>query len=121
MGTFGEHFKECRIKTGMTLRAFCLEHGFDPGNISKIERGWMPPPVSEEKLKKYAQALLIESGSDDWVEFFDRAATERGRIPKDILTDDELLGKVPVLLRTIHNSKIDGPKLDELIERIRRA
>ena len=81
----------------------------------------MPPPASEEKLTQYAQALLIESGSDDWYEFFDRAATERGRLPKDILSDDEVLGKLPVLLRTMHDAKIDGSKLDELIERIRRA
>ena len=103
------------------MRAFCLEHGFDPGNISKIERGRMQPPASEEKLTQYAQALRIECGSDDWHEFFDRAATERGRLPKDVLSDDEVLGKLPVLLRTLRNAKIDGSKLDDLIERIRKA
>lgn len=119
--SFGEHFKACRIKTGKTLRAFCLENGFDPGNISKLERGRMPPPTSEAKLTEYAHALQIEAGSDDWYEFFDRAALERGRIPKDVLSDEELLGKLSVLFRTVRGQKLDRSQLDALIERIRRA
>ena len=118
---FGGFFKACRIKAGLTLRAFCQEYGFDPGNISKLERGRMPPPASEEKLAEYAVALGITRGSDEWYEFFDRAAAERGRIPADLLSDEELLGKMPVLFRTLRGQKYDKSKLDDLIKRIRRA
>ena len=118
---FGAFFKACRVKSGITLRAFCNMHGFDPGNISRLERGRMPPPTSEEKLTEYAEALGIERGSDDWYEFFDRAAAERGRIPADLLSDEELLGKMPVLFRTLRGDKFDASQLDDLIERIRRA
>lgn len=118
---FGPFFKECRIKSGVSLRAFCKKHGFDPGNISKLERGRMGPPTTEEKLTEYAHALGIERGSDEWYEFFDRAAAERGRIPPDLLSNEEKLAKMPVLFRTLRGQKFDRADLDDLIERIRRA
>ena len=40
--TFGSYFKELRTKKGRTLRRFCELHGFDPGNISRLERGVFP-------------------------------------------------------------------------------
>lgn len=42
--TFGSYFKDRRIKLGLTLRQFCEKHSMDPGNLSKIERGVLPPP-----------------------------------------------------------------------------
>lgn len=120
-GSFGEYFKERRIAAGMTLRAFCAKHGFDPGNISKLERGVFPPPESEQKLAEYAKALGLQRGSDEWYEFFDRAAAERGRVPVDLLDDEAILGKLPVLFRTLRGAKVDDVHLDEFIERIRRT
>lgn len=119
--TFGAYFKERRIASGKTLRRFCEEHSFDPGNISKLERGRLGPPESEAKLSEYAAALGIERGSDGWYELFDRAAAERGRIPHDLLSDDEILGKLPILFRTLRGGKLDSAKLKDFIERIRRA
>lgn len=119
--SFGAVFKRRRIAAGMTLRAFCQQHGFDPGNISKLERGRMGPPESEAKLAEYAEALGLNPDTEEWFEFFDKAAAERGRIPSDLLSDEELLGKLPVLFRTLRGGKVDGAHLDDLIERIRRA
>lgn len=119
--SFGAYFKECRISTGQTLRAFCLAHGFDAGNLSRLERGTFPPPESDAKLEEYAVALGLKRGSTQWYEFFDLAAAERGRIPSDILADDAVLGKLPVLFRTLRGAKVDEASLDKLIERIRRA
>ena len=119
--SFGAYFKECRIASGLTLRAFCHKHGFDPGNLSKLERGVFAPPESDDKLAEYANALGLRRGGDAWYEFFDRAAAERGQIPTDILSDDEVVGKLPVLFRTLRGGKVDGNFLHELIERIRRA
>ncbi len=120
-GAFGKLFKELRIRHGKTLRQLCLENGFQPANVSRIERGLLPPPRSTEKLTKYAEAVGIQAGTDEWLEFFDLAAVEAGRLPKDVLEDKELVGKLPVLFRTILNRKIDENTLDELVERIRRA
>ncbi len=118
---FGEFFKECRIKSAKTLRQFCLENGFDPGNLSRLERGRLPPPQSEVKLREYAEALAIKQGSDDWYQFFDLAAAERGRLPRDILNDAELVKELPLLFRTIRNRKPTKAQLLELAELLRRA
>ena len=121
MRTFGTFFREMRGKAGLSLREFCLENGFDPGNISRLERGLLPPPESHEKLDQYAKALGVKKGSDDWYTFYDLAAAERGRIPKDVLNDEEIVERLPVLFRTLRGQRVDDEALDDLIERIRRA
>lgn len=118
---FGEYFKQRRIESGQTLRSFCLDNGFDPGNISKLERSLLAPPQSESKLTEYASALGIEPGSDAWYEFFDKAAAERGRIPEDILSDAEVVDKLPVLFRTLRGKKVKKSDLLSLVEKIRRT
>ena len=119
--TFGGFFKELRIKRRMTLRRFCQEHGFDPGNMSKLERGLLPPPHSDEKLTQHAKALGLKKGTDDWYTFFDLAAAERGKVPADMLQDDALVSKLPVLFRTLRGQKVSEKKLNELIEKIRNS
>ena len=119
--TFGDYFKQLRIGRRITLRAFCEQHGLDPGNISRLERGRMRPPQAEEKLTQYAKALGLKRGSDEWYEFFDLAAAESGKLPKYILDDEEVVAKLPVLFRTLRGKKLSKAKLAELIEKIRRA
>jgi transcriptional regulator with XRE-family HTH domain len=118
---FGSYFKELRIKRRLTLRQFCERFGFDPGNISKLERGLLPPPQSKGKLEQYAEALNLRKGSSAWYEFFDLAAASRGQIPEEILADDRLVKKLPVLFRTLRGEKVPEKKLDELIETIRKG
>jgi transcriptional regulator with XRE-family HTH domain len=121
--SFGKFFKAMRAKRGLSLRKFCVENGLDPGNISKLERGVMPPPQTREKLEEYAKVLLIPEGSDDWYEFFDLASTATGRIPPDIMGDEELVKRLPLVFRTVRGQKmkISDDQLDELAEVIRRA
>lgn len=121
--TFGELFAhQRRTRTNLSLREFCQAHGFDAGNISKLERGRMAAPQSHEVLDRYARALKITSGSDEWYEFFDLAAAEAGRIPDDLLSDSEVASKLPILFRALRDDKAsDEEKLQELIEIIRRA
>lgn len=121
MSKFGDFFRGVRAKAGLSLREFCLDNGFDPGNISRLERGMLPPPESPEKLEQYAKALRIRKGSDDWYSLFDLAAAERGRIPEDVLKDEELVERLPVLFRTLRGQRVDENSLDDLIKRIRRA
>ena len=75
----------------------------------------------EELLEKYASALGLKRGSDDWLEFFDLAAASRGELPKDLLSDQEVLGKLPLVFRTIRGSQLKREQLDELVEKIRRS
>jgi transcriptional regulator with XRE-family HTH domain len=118
---FGNYFKRLRIKRRLTLRQFCEKFGFDAGNISKLERGLLPPPQSREKLEQYAQALGLKKGSTTWYEFFDLAAASRGQIPEEILTNDKLVAKLPVLFRALRGERVPEEKLDELIEAIRKG
>ena len=119
---FGRYFAELRReRLGMTLRRFCERHGFDPGNISKLERGKLPPPQSPDLLEKYARALGLKKGSDEWYEFFDRAAAARGEIPADVLEDDEVVAHLPVLFRTLRGDRVSDEQLRKLIEIIKGA
>lgn len=117
---FGEFFSAKRKELGKTLREFCRENGFDPGNISKIERGVSAPPQSHEKRRQYAAALNIREGSDDWLEFCDLASISTGKIPQDIVSDKELLAAVPILFRSIRKDGVDKEKIDALLNAIKR-
>lgn len=118
---FGSLFKELRIRQKMTLRQFCDAHGYDPGNISKLERGLLPPPESDAKLTEYAKALKIRRGSDAWYQFFDLARVSRGKLPPEILRKRDVVARLPLLFRTLRGQKVSDQKLNELIEMIRRA
>ena len=117
--TFSEFIKDMRIRGGHTLRRFCEMHKLDAGNYSKLERGLFPPPAGEEKMLELARALGLKRGSDDWSTFFDLAAAAKGRLPKDLLSDEEVVSKLPVLFRTLRGDPVPPEKLDELIDFIK--
>jgi len=118
---FGNFFKQRRIALGLTLREFCRRNGVDPGNISRLERGLLPPPQGRETLENYAKLLELERGSDEWYTFFDLAAAETGRIPPEILEDEDLVEKLPILFRTLRGQKVPDEQLDELVRKLRKA
>ena len=118
---FGEFFKKRRIALGVTLREFCRRNGLDPGNISRLERGLLAPPQGRELLEQYARLLDLKKGSDDWYTFFDLAAAETGRIPPEILEDQDLLEKLPILFRTLRGQKVPDEQLDELVRKLRKV
>lgn len=118
---FGEFFKNRRIILGYTLRQFCLEKGLDPANISKLERGKMPPPDKREKLEEYAKCLDIKEGSADWYEFFDLACLAQGKIPEEVMEDKEVVEKLPILFRTVRGQRVTDEQLKALIQLIKRA
>jgi len=118
---FGEFFKRKRIALRKTLRQFCLENGFDPGNLSKLERGLLMPPTSSDKLKQYARALKIKEGSDEWYEFFDVARVSAGRIPKEIFSDKEVLSKLPLVFRTLKGQKLTKEQLTRLAKELKKV
>jgi len=42
-------------------------------------------------------------------------------IPADLMSDEELVGKLPALFRTIQGKQLSPEQLDQLIETIRRS
>lgn len=118
---FGEFFKEKRIALGYTLRSFCKEYKLDAGNLSRMERGVLPPPQKREKLKEYANLLKIKKGTDEYSNFFDLATTAAGIIPDKVMKDADLVKQLPVFFRTMRGQKLTEAQLKELIEKIRKA
>jgi len=117
---FGTFFQQKRIDMGMTLREFCRRNDIDPGNMSKIERSLVAPPQSPIILERYAKALGIEKGTDDWFTFFDLASTGAGKIPPEMLSNDELMNALPILFRTVRNEKPAEADIEKLINAIKK-
>lgn len=115
---FGIFFRDRRIALGFTLRAFCERFGYDPGNISRLERNILTPSVDENILKGYAKALQIEQDSPEWVTFFDLAYTAKGTIPLDIRNNQQIMSVLPAFYRTARGEKLDKKKINELINLI---
>lgn len=121
-GLFGPYFAGLRRNNlGLSLRQFCLQNGLDPGNISRLERGKQAPPQSDDLLRKYANALGLAEGSDEWMEFFDRAAATRGEFPSNIVLDENMEAKLPILFRSIRDGQTSKEDLESLAETIRRS
>jgi transcriptional regulator with XRE-family HTH domain len=58
--SFGEFFKELRIKKELTLRKYCEKYDLDTAQISRTERGLLPAPKVKEKIKFYAETLGLK-------------------------------------------------------------
>jgi transcriptional regulator with XRE-family HTH domain len=112
---FGTFMKELRARQRLGLREFCLEHGHDPSNWSKIEREVLPPPRDEETLRTWAKQLSLKPGSDDWLKFFEYAAVAAGRIPDHILQDTELAAHLPAFFRTLSGEKPSREDMEKLL------
>ena len=116
---FGAFFKLKRIEKGLTLRQFCEDNDFDPGNISKLERGILAAPQSDDKLKKYAKALGIKPGGAEYIEFIDLAATSGRNFKVKNIKDPDLLKMLPVLFRTLDKKDLTEDKLERIIKIIK--
>jgi transcriptional regulator with XRE-family HTH domain len=118
---YGQFVKNRRVDKGISLREFCKSLGLDASNWSKVERGLLSPPQDEEKLRRIAELLDIEFGSDMWVEMKDLASISAGSIPDDILSDENVLKSLPIFFRTLRSDKPTSDELDELISMIRKG
>jgi transcriptional regulator with XRE-family HTH domain len=118
---FASFFQELRKSKRVTLRAFCITANADPGNISRMERNAIPPPQDHGILSRYASALDLKEGSDDWYLFFDLAAADRGMVPKDIMDNDALVRELPAFFRTLRGQKPTETELKKVVGKIRNS
>lgn len=119
MEKFGDYLRYLRLERGLSLRSFCRESEEDPGNLSRIERGIMPPPENTDKLKSWARILQI-SGSNEEERFLDLADIARGKVPEDLL-DEEIAQKLPLVFRTIRGERVTKSTLKKIAEMIREG
>lgn len=117
---FGAFVRERRLTLKLGLRKFCQDKGFDPAFLSKLERGRIAIP-GDETLRKLAGALGLEAGTGGFTEFMDLAAAEAGRIPADLLDEEEVVDLLPAVFRTFRNERADEEKLEELIRILKRS
>lgn len=118
MTTFGGFVKDLRIKKSLTLREFCRILHLDPSNWSKIERGLFPPPKSKKVLHELAKVLNLDEGSEDFAALIDLAAI--AFIPTELLSDQQVIEKLPVFFRTVRGEKPNRKELEELIELLKK-
>ena len=119
--SFGTMVKELRIAQEKTLRQFCAENGLDPSNWSKIERNINPPPRDEGTLSRWAKLLGLSPATEKWQDFMCQADIGRGQIPREFMTDETLLKKLPVFLRTVRGAELTEKQLDDFIAKVRKA
>ncbi len=119
--SFGDLVKDLRIAQKKTLRQFCLDHGHDPSNWSKLERGIITPPRDEKTLARWAKQLGLKSETTEWQEFMDLADVARGEIPQHVLEDEELVKKLPVFFRSVRGAELSVKELDDLIRKVKEA
>lgn len=119
--TFGDLFRQKRIALGFTLRSFCERYGYDPGNISRLERSILSPSIDRQKLEGYATALRIPRDSEEWTTFFDLAHAAKGKIPQDLIKSPHILSILPAFYRTARGKKLDKRKINQLIKLLNNA
>ena len=52
-------------------------------------------------------------------EFFDLAALARRELPRDLVSDEDLLAKLPAFFRAARGKEPDGDRLKEFVEKVR--
>ena len=119
--SFAGLVKELRLAQTITLRQFCMKHGYDPSNWSKIERGINRPPKDPDELARWARDLGLRKGQEQWRQFMDEAAIARRELPQDIISDKKLAGLLPVFFRTVRGADAKGEALNDFVEKLRRA
>ncbi len=117
MKKFGEFVITLRKRNRITLREFCRLSSIDPSNWSKIERGVLSPPKSKEVLEEIAKILQLKKGSEDYHLLIDLAAVSF--IPKDLLTDESIVNKLPIFFRTLRGQPPTIEELNKLIQLIK--
>lgn len=120
LNKFGKFIKGLRIGKELSLREICKLTGYDPSNWSKIERGKLPPPSNDQVLNKWAKILGLKE-KKEIQNFIDEAMIAQGIIPKDVLSNEELVENLPAFFRTLRNKKPTKEEIDKLIKLIKKA
>ena len=47
------------------------------------------------------------------------AEAAKGRLPEDLLADEEVVGKLPLVFRTLRGKRLTEKQLEELVKKVR--
>ena len=56
----------------------------------------------------------------EWLEFFDIARTDAGRIPEEILANKDIVAQLPLVFRTLKGQKLTGEQLEKLAHELEK-
>jgi len=118
--TFGSYVKQRRLSLGLGLREFADLIGVEASNYSKIERGLKHAPTGD-RLLPYIQALRIERNSSDHLTLSTLADCSNGNIPSQILKDELLAAKLPILFSAMSNEGFTEAQLDAMLNTVKWA
>ena len=112
---FGTFLRELRLGAGFGLRRFAVEAGFQPSNLSNIERGKLRPPKDPQFLEQVADVLQLAEGNPERQRLFDLAAeAQNAPLPADVAEYARKHKAIPVLLRTAKAKKLTDKQFREL-------
>ena len=117
---WGEFVREKRLAAGYGLRQFASLVGILPSNYNHMEKGRMAPPQDKGKLDQIAEVLDMETGSGEYAELMDLAVKGKEKLPADVEEFARRNELVPVLLRTLSNTKLTKGQLRDLMEQLNR-
>lgn len=113
MTNFGQTIEEIRKSSSITLKQLSRDIGFDPSYISRIERGKKKP--SDKFVDAFTSYFAIETGTETYKKIKDSASIARAEIPDYVMSEKDIVDRLPMLFRTITGSKIEEDALDDLI------
>ena len=117
---FGREFRRQRLQADMGLREFCRANDLDAAYVSRIERGRVKPPTGEA-LAPYLQAIGLDPGSPAWQGLQYLASACAGEVPDELMRDEEVVKKLPVVFRVLGNREPTPEDIEHLIDIIRKT
>ena len=121
METFGARLRELRNAAHIGLREFCEKVRMEPSNYSRLERDITPAPQDHGKLEPIREALSLEPQSSVWIDLLRLADLSRGALPRRVMTDAEVMNKMPALMRRLDGEPMTDEQVEELVALVRRA
>ncbi|MCX5975809.1 MAG: helix-turn-helix transcriptional regulator [Coprothermobacterota bacterium] len=118
---FGGYLRRLRLAKGQNLREFCRRNAYDPGNWSKVERDLLPAPSDFVALRHLADALGLADSSPQRATLFDLAALQQGRIPADLLEDEQLKSRLLAFFRLLRGEKPTREILQQILKKLEEA
>jgi transcriptional regulator with XRE-family HTH domain len=110
---FGLLLKRLRLEQNLSLREFSRQSEYDASNLSKIERGLLPPP-GNSTLKAWAKILGLGKDSVEYEEFIDTGHISANRLPSN--TPAQIRNVLlPALLRTVRSEKLSKDEYERLV------
>lgn len=117
---FGAFFRQLRIDSGLSLGKFSKAVQYDVSNLSKIERGLIPPPPSNIQLRLWLRELGIDKNNDNYLKFLTLASLTRAEFPDGVAKKD-ILQFLPAFYRAMGNKYEDKEKYRKLIKLLEKS